>query len=552
MAKEKRQAFNARVADISTKAHSMRMLAVESQFDAQTGAFLDDDASRYGALRAAIEQEPMFESIDEAHAISIVTAAQSAVRDYEKTYGELPRDEVLASAYSTMSNMMMLEGKSSEGSVGEMMMESIGQSLTTSEGVEIRAKMVGLVMPVLLNTATLDAVTMIPAGANEAEIFKIYRRAGTSFADFKKGDIITPSTVGQYSSMKQRYAFVEGQQPNGALTKHVFTSTTDLANTSVEIPFKKGSVSLWMNRKRICRDLGATNGMMTGVFTDGEGTSYTVNCTVDYVAGVITATPTAVLPEGTELHAEFEVDIESKPELIPTIDHDMDSVLLRPSQNAIAADATIQAMFTMQREFGADLKSMQMGHMRNVLSAEKSRRHLADMDFVCTREETFNLYVPEGEDWKLHREKLREVLLGISRKILANTEVVGLTGLYAGTNASNMLKALGAPHFISPANYVQTNDIHYAGKLFNLWKVFEAPVIIGEDEILCYGRGASHSEAGYVAGDAIAATMYNHPIGASLRQRNTLYELAYGEVHPYGGENYFYRLKLINTAPAAE
>ncbi len=549
MAKEKRQAFNARVADISESSHRMKLLAVESQFDAQTGAFLTDDAARYGALQAAVSQEPMFESVSEEHAISIVTAMQSAVREHEKTYGELPRDEVFASAYSTMKNMMMLEGRSSEGSVGEMMLESIGESLSTSEGVEIRARMVGLVMPVLLNTATLDAVTLIPAGANEAEIFKIYRRAGTSFADFKKGDIINASTVGQYSSMKQRYAFVEAQQPDAAMASHVFKTETDLANTAIEIPFKKGSVSVWMNRKRICRDLGSNNGIMTGVFTDAEGVSYTVNATVDYTAGIVTVTPTAVLPAGVELHAEFEVDIESKPELIPTIDHDMDSVLLRPSQNAIAADATIQAMFTMQREFGADLKSMQMGHMRNVLSAEKSVRHLRDMDFVCTREETFNLYVPEGEDWKLHREKLREVLLGISRKILAATEVVGLTGLYAGTNASNMLKALGAPHFISPANYVQTNDIHYAGKLFNLWKVFEAPVVIGADEILCYGRGASHSEAGYVAGDAIAATMYNHPIGATLRARNTLYELAYGEVHPYGGENFFYRLKLTNVAP---
>ncbi|MFH4347145.1 hypothetical protein WAJ13_22065, partial [Acinetobacter baumannii] len=83
------------------------------------------------------------------------------------------------------------------------MLESIGQSLSTSEGVEIRAKMVGLVLPVLLETATLDAVTMIPAGANEVEIFKVYRRTGSNFGDFAAGTEIDQATVGQYSSMRQ-------------------------------------------------------------------------------------------------------------------------------------------------------------------------------------------------------------------------------------------------------------------------------------------------------------------------------------------------------------
>lgn len=526
----------------------MKLLAVESQFDPTTNVFIDDDGERISAIQAAIGKDAMFESIPMESAVTVVTAAQSAIADYERTYGELPRDEVLASAYQTMGNMLMLEGRSEQGTMGQMMLESIGQSMSESDGIDVNARMVGLVLPVLLNTATLDAVTMIPAHANETEIFKVYRRAGASFGDYVKGQEINAASVGQYSQMKQRYSFTDAMQPDGTRTTHTFSTKTDLANTDFEIPFNKKSVSLWVNRKRVCRDEGKAT--MTGNFMVGD-TSFIVNCTVDHTNGSVVVTPTQTLPAGVELHLEFEVDIESKPELIPTIDHDMDSVILYPSQNAIAADATIQAMFTMQREYTIDLKSTQMSHMRNVLAAEKSIRHLRDMNFVCTREETFNLYVPEGEDWKLHREKIREMLLGISRKILASTQVVGLTGIYAGSNASNTLKSLGAPHFVAPANYRQTNDIHYAGKLFNLWKVFEAPVVIPEDEMLCYGRGANHSEAGYVAGDAIAATMYTHPIGANLRLRNTLYELSYGEVHPYDGENYFYRVRFTNVPPAA-
>ncbi|HHF2869562.1 TPA: hypothetical protein ACPJZQ_004750 [Vibrio alginolyticus] len=526
----------------------MRNLCIESQFDSQTGMFLTDDNSRGAAILSAIANEPMFESVSQETAVSIVSGMQSAVREYEKTYGHLPSDELMASAHATMRNMMTLEGAKRDGSTGAMMLESIGQSLSTSEGVEIRAKMVGLVLPVLLETATLDAVTMIPAGANEVEIFKVYRRTGSNFGDFAAGTEIDQATVGQYSSMRQRYKFVSEQQPDGTKTTHVFDSKTDLQHTKFEIPFTKTSVSLFINHKRVARDLDSNGSqIMTGTHN-----GMVINCQIDHAKGKVTVTPTSALPAGTVLHIEFEVDIERRPDLIPTIDHDMDSRILRPRQNAIAADATIQAMFTMQREFGQDLKSLQMSHMRNTLASEKATRHLVDMDFACTREETFNIYVAAGEDWRLHRERLNEVLLNVSTKILQATRTTGMTGIFAGTGASTILKSLGAPYFVAPANYQQKNAIHYAGKLFGMWKVFECPVVIGTNDMLCYGRGSSHSEAGYVAGDAIAATMYTHPIGKGLVASNTLYELAYGEIHPFDGEDYFYRVKLIDEAPVAE
>ncbi|MCG6387501.1 hypothetical protein [Vibrio fluvialis] len=542
--------FHQRVGQIAELSSRMRNLCVESQFDAKTGLFLEHDADRRQGILSAIGNEAMFESMSDQAKIGTVTAMQSAVRDYERTYGELPRDEIFASAFQTVENMMLLEGRAEKGSVGSMMLESIGNSLSESTGVEIRARMVGLVLPVLLETATLDAVTMIPAGANEAEIFKVYRRAGSNFGGYKAGDLIDQTTLGQYTSMKQRYAFKADQLPDGTKTEFVFDTKTDLPNTNFAIPFKKGSASVWVNRKRVAREavMGQTTLVGTAVIAD---INYTINVAVDRTAGKMTVSPTSVLPAGVELYAEFEVDIESKPELIPIIDHDMDSRTLYPSQNVVAADATVQAMFTMQREFNTDLKSMQMSHMRNTLAAEKSQRHLEDFKFITYKEETFNIYTPSGEDWRMQRERLHEVLLHISQKILAATNTTGMTGMYAGGFAANILKSLGAPHFIAPANYRETNAVHYAGKLFGVWKVYQAPVVLEPGEIICYGRGASHSEAGYVAGDAIAATMYTHPIGANLKARNTLYELAYGEVHPFDGEEYFYRLNIIDEEPVA-
>ncbi|HHY0551953.1 TPA: hypothetical protein ACVU5P_004272 [Vibrio parahaemolyticus] len=552
MAKSAKSRFEEQQNDINRRASAMYALCINSQFDPITGAVLDDE-ERIRNIPNVTADHPMFESVSEEHQQFIISGAQTAIREYEETYGEFPRPDVMASAHKAMENVLILEGRKKDGTIGQMMLESIGQSLdTNSDNVEIRARTIGVVLPVLLATATLDAVTLLPGDANEVEIFKIYRRTGNSFGDFKKGTEIDQLAVGQYSSMRQRYPFADGMQPNGTLTNYVFTSKTDLANTDVEIPFNKGSVSLFVNHKRIARDADGSGGTFMGK-VNIDGTDVTITCEVDYENGVLTVNSGATaLPTGMTLDAEFEVDIEKRPDLIPTIEYDMEGKKIHPFQRAIAADATIQTMFTMQREYSIDFKSMQQGHLRNVIAAEKAQGHLRDMDYACTRETTFNIYVEPGEEWRGHRQRLQETLLNVSEEILKSTKVTGMTGLYAGRSASTIIKTLGAPDFIAPANYKQTNDIHYAGRLFGVWKVFEAPIVIGDFEMLCYGRGTSYNEAGYVAGDAIPATLYTHPILANLRARDTLYELTYGEIHPYDGELYFYRVKLIDEAPVRE
>lgn len=540
MSEQKR--FNDQMSEQAHRAAAMKAICIDSQFDAN-GVYITDDEKRLDAIDEAAHSHAMFESLDDSQRRTIISAAQASVKEYEQTYGCLPRDEVFASAHKTFENMVSGSGKA--GGDAAMMLESIGQSMTTSEGVEIRAKMLGLILPTALATQTLDAVTLMPANYDEMELFQIYRTAGTSFGDFARGTIIDDATVGQYSQMRQRYPLPSGQQPDGSKTTYVFTSSTDLTNTSgTQIPMRKNSVVVYLDHKVVARELDSQPGKLFGSINGNSLTG-----TIDAAKGVITINTTNALADGKILHVQFEVDIEAKPELIPVIEHQMDSRKLRPSQNAIAADATIQSMFAMQREFGIDYKSMQMSHLRNYLAAEKTNRHLIDMKFACVREKEFNIYVPNGEDWKLHRELLREVLLGISQEMLASNKVSGIVGMYAGKYASTVLKSLGQPHFVPAPNYRQLNRVHYAGVLFGMWKVFEAPIILEDDEVLLYGRGEGYAQSGYVAGDAIAATMYTHPIGANLRSRNTLWELSYGEVHPFDGENYFYRLRIKNTDP---
>lgn len=544
--------FSEQVEDINKRADSMMAICVASQFDPETGVMLSDE-ERITRIPGFVADHPMFESVSDEHKRFIVSAAQTSIREYEEVHGEFPRQDVLASAHKAMENMLLLEGREQKGSIGQMMLESISQGISNnSSNIEVRARTVGVVLPVLLSTATLDAVTMIPGQYNEVEIFKIRRIAANSFGDFEAGQEMDQLSVGQYSSMRQRYPFAAAQQPDGTKTEYTFTTKTDLTNTAVDIPFNKGSVSVFVNHKRVCRDLdsSSTTSLMSGSVKVGEA-DVILNCRIDYTKGIVVVTAGSALPNLFSLDIEFEVDIEKKPELIPKIEYDTIPVKIRPYQRAIAADASIQTMFKMQREYNIDIKNMQQSHLRNCIAGEKAQGHLRDMNYACMREAEFNIYVASDDNWRLHRQRIQEKLLWISAQILESTKVVGMTGMYAGRDASTVLKTLGAPDFVPAPNYRQDNNIHYAGKLFGVWKVFEAPIVIDSWDILCYGRGSSYNEAGYVAGDAIPATLYDHPILENLKSANTMYELTYGEIHPFNGEDFFYRLRLRDEAPAA-
>lgn len=534
--------YNAQIEDMMRRASIMDKLCIESQYDSNN-VWIDSAEGRMNNVNPC-EIDPMFESVSDAQAHEIVSACQSATKEYYDMYGVEPRPEMLASAHKAMESMLTLNGRAKDGSQTGMMLESIGESLSTSDGVELRAKFIALILPTLLGTATSDAVTYIPATHDIQELFKLYRVAGSNFGDFKKGQVIDARTVGQYSKMRQRYAFVDAQQPNGTLKEHVFTSATDLVNTKFDIPFKKSSIVIYVNRKPVARDMDAQNGHLFGTH---DGVTFTGD--IDYAKGVVTVNTSKALAASDKMDVQFEVDIETAPELIPVIDHEMDSRKIRPSESAISNEQTIQALHAMQREYNTNLKSLALTNMRNLLAAEKANNQLADMDYACTRETTFNIFCPEGFDWQLQREKLKEKLLNISEELLRTCKVSGLVGLFCGVGASTIIKTLGRDNFIPAPNYRQTDKMHFVGTLFGMFKVFECPTIIAHDDALCYARGENFAEAGYVSGVCVAPTLYNHPIGANLRQRETLWELSYDEVHPYNGENFFMRLHFVNEAP---
>lgn len=546
-----KELFQKRLEQIATDSGHIRNVCVQSQFAG--GGLIADEGERLASIEAAAVESPLFEALGE-HAGGVATAWGTAIHEYADRFGRMPSDEMLASAATSLRN---ITSDLRAGAGNSKLLESVQSSIDSTEGQEFRARQAGLILPVMLMAATSDAATFIPAGANESEIFRIRRHAGTTFGDYTRGDELGEFSHGQYSQMDQIYAFPEDQQPDGNRNQYVYNSAT--SGPKLVVPFQKGTVKITVDRREVAAE--AQNDKLFGS-VKRDGVEYVVNGDLQHDKGIATITTSKPLPLGSRLHLCYDVDIEAKPELIPTIIHKITSVKLRPHQAVIAAEHTIQAYWMLNREFSLDLKSMQMSQMRNYLAYEKDIKNLRKMIFAALERDTFDLTIPDGLSFREHWEMLGRTLSSISSRLMATTLVSGLVGMYCGVEAVATFKSLGAPHFEPAPGYRQVPRVHFVGILFGMYRIFEVPVELeavkgdpstrlGKWDCLCYARGESHTDAGLVLGDAVPATMYGHNTSKELRDRNTLWELAYCDIHPDNGQAFFSILSLLPAQASA-
>ena len=483
----------------------------------------------------------LVESVGEENIGQVVSAWQTSIQNYANTHGQLPSDEVLASAMQTANNMGVADQS------GGLMFESVSGSLADSDGVHLRPKTIALIMPTMLSAATTDMVTHIPAEQNEAEIFELTSVAGSNFGDFKAGDVIMEGSTGQYGNMRQMHKFAEAHQPDGTKKQFIFDTATDAA---VRTPIKKGSVVVYLNSVPIAQHLAGSNTTTLLSLNDSGAGGH-----VSLANGVVTV-DFAVAPESGSLSLKLEVDIEKDYGLVPQITAELDSWKLQPNWSVIGSEHTVQSFWMLNREMNVDLGSQLMSRQRNMLSYNKDIANfsMAVHASYANKLETFPLTISNNHTFREHYQRLEEKINTISTEMLKDTLKSGVRGIYAGADAINILKAMGAPFFEVAPNYREVPRIHYVGMLFGRYKVFSCPhrveiagAAFDSWDLLCYGRGENHSEAGIVNGDAIAPT-FIHQGAKGFNVSNALIALRYQDIHPKNGEKYFRRLQLIPKA----
>ncbi|MFW1108355.1 hypothetical protein ACEWA7_20150 [Vibrio parahaemolyticus] len=522
------QAYRDQVAQINNKATLLSNVILKPQ-KTSTG-LITDSAERKELIKSSIEGS-IFDSAGEMAGF-IAGSAANAVYEYHKNHGEAPSAELLASMYDSISNM--LDPQTSNAHL-KAILDSADGPMSSSEGIIQRNRMVALVVPAQLLMVTNDMVTHIPANYDKSEIFRINRVAGSTFGDLTEGDVIDVDFNGQYSSMDQRHQIGEGDDT-------AVDFSFDIATKSKAMPFVKGKVRILVDRMPVGGD--DAKGGIFGKFTDADGDTVTFTGTVNYQLGQIALKFSKAPKTGIEIHAIADISIEKDPSLIPTVEHEMSSYTLYPHESALVSSNSIQSQFTGKREYSIDIASMQLSTARNLLAADKDRKRLNDMYFYAKGEKTFNLKVPDGIAYRQHYEMVQTVLLAISTDLMSRTKRSGLVGLVAGREASRILKSIGAPHMVYAPNYRQLPQPHYVGTIFG-YKFKEDPHMADPWRVLCYAKGREHGDAGYVAGDAIPAINYAHNLGRNLKHENTLYELAYRDLHPHNGRDWFMWLRFI-------
>jgi hypothetical protein len=553
------KAYLEQIQDTSTRAAEMKKALLYPVLSAE-GTFMTTAEQKKVLNEGSIVSGTVYEGVGASGALLLAQNSRS-LQHYCNKHG-MPSDDLLASAHVAIENGIKLYADSHElsgtGSIFEsvgteykdeaqMILDSAsdaqeGKTLNTSDGIIMRDRMIGLVLPVMLQGISHRLATHIPAHANQSEIFKMSRVAMSTFGGLKKNDVIDVDYNGSYSCMDQRW-----QAPSGDGTKkgdngEFNLNTADAFET--KYPLKPKRCRIIVDHKVVGADNGSGN--LSGQFSIGDAV-YQVFGTAKYAVGKIEPKFDKPIPADVTVHIGFDVDIEKDPTLIPRVDHLMESRTLYPHESAINAGTTLQALWNMRREHNVELGSMNMQAMRNLLAMDKDRKVLSDLWFFAEHSPVREWDANYSDVTKLeHYQTLNEKLVAISSELMLATRKSGLVSIVADPLSAAILRYMPAPFFEPVAGYREIPQPHYAGKLFGRYDLFIDPSAPA-NKLLCCAKGTGYGEAGYVIGDAIPALSFKHPVMSELQYKSTLWSLGYRDIHPYDGEDYFMILSIKNN-----
>lgn len=518
--------FEQSLEEVSRRAVEMKKTLVEP-FRKDDGTFITE-AKECSQILEGVVSNSMY-SLSKNGSMIAATNARS-LQGYEKTHGHLPSDDLLASVSKAIENgLAVSSGKVLKGGIFE------SEGMSTTDGILLRDRLISLVLPVHLQMITSQMCTFIPGEFNQSEFFRIKRVAGSNFGTLNKGDIIDFDYDGLYSVMDQKHEIGTG---NGTVTAFQYTSKVG----DVVYPFKSKRTRVWVNHKLVAQDNG--QGALAGTYENADKASVVVSGSVNNPLGTATVNFSVAPKTGDVIHIGYDVDIEHDPSLIPRVDHQMDSRVLYPHEAAINGNATIQALHYLRRELGQDIENLTLQAMRNLLAADKDRKHLRDMLFHATSVVEWSRVLNEHLTMRENYETLNAALLEVDSVLMNGNGVSGLVGIVGGTQAVNVFRYLPAPYFEAAPGFRSIAQPHYVGRVFGQWDLYCNPQ---QDPwtCLCFAKGPDHGMTAYVAGDAVPAQTFRHPILGDLVSRGTLWELAYRDMQPFDGEKYLCKLLFV-------
>lgn len=542
MSKADKGKYDKLLSEAGRNAKALGAILLDSQF--VNGDFIVDKAQRAESIgAAAMASDSIFSSLGErGREVALVWAHE--LERYVAQHKTLPSDFILSSAYQQVE--MLVKGSSEDGGENAMLLSALNpETLSTSKGLEIRANTAALVLPVMLANPLNDVVVYLPNPAKlMAEIFNVINVTGSKFGDFDKGVKLTAFSSGQYSSARQIYPFQT--VPNGTLTSFNFA----VASTpqGVAMPVRKKSVAVIVNKQKALTDY-AGQGVAAGSVKIGA-TTYTLTLSAaNYDTGAFTLTSAPALPAGATIHAQYEIDFEKNPSLIPLVDQQFEPFVVMPFFRYLGSNTTIQSTLMALSEHGINTRSSMLATAKHVMANEKALQQLSDMYFSAVAVEPFNAPLPVNGEWREAWELFQATLLTIDTDHLRRTERGGLTHIYASSSVVNFLRMLGSMLDVAPG-YVREARIHYVGTFNGGIKIYEVPFpqVIPEGKALCVTKSVDLGRAAYITGDVLAPTVISQDASRGFLKQDSIMSLGYDEVHPNGGSDFLTILDITGLS----
>lgn len=511
------------IQDVTNRSDELRKTLVDP-FRMEDGTFLipktKAEAEERNRILKSAAQNSIFEMAGKS-APMIAGVCARALQGYEMRHKRQPSPDLLASAHKAIENVLLLTN-------GRVKAPGIfkGIEISTTEGIQVRDRLVSLVLPVYLTMITSKMSTFILGDFNQTEFFRITQHAGINFGSLKKGDVIQGNYGILYSHMEQTAYLGTG---DGHTTSFSFDSKLTYSDV---YPIKPKLVCIYLNKNIIGHDDG--NGLVIGNHSV-NGVTYTVDGIVNYVGGKVTVNIKPAPPADTNLEIDFDVDIIKNLRLLPKVESIFQNRILFPHEVAIRVNSDT---FTLYYESVKSLSSLTMK-----IAAAKDRIHLDEMYYFCpkdavTRKNTKGRCISPTDCYEL----IKTAIFEVNNQFMKDSSVITLSGIVAGFQALKLFLSLPTDYLDLAPGYHSTTLPHFVGRLFNSLDLFCDPQAPDGWSCLCYAKGPEHGQTAYVAGDAIPTLAFNDSLTGSHEKRTIIGELAYRDIQPFDGSRYLHRL----------
>jgi hypothetical protein len=463
---------------------------------------------------------------------------------YKAKHGHFPRPDMAAHAFASVFGATD-QARQQFGLPATVNLDS-ASSNDHGENLSLQSnRAIVSVMAAFSEAIPFAAHLPYDLGSNQAKLAILTHHAGSTYGDYAAGAQLNGIENGKsYLTNDRTHALA--LQGNGHWTGTVTSVQTSLTacDGSAATGLQRGRTELYVNGIPAGGEATSSGTGLSAITGSVEisGTTYTLTGTVNLTTGAVDILPSAALPGGTQVLAVGYLDLETHPDMIPSLYSAVQTYDLFAAVGRWYCKATPDSVTQMQNELGLNPLSESMIVGNQQYGAERHYKALKFARFAAVNNNS-----PYDFNWAVFgQQKTRaqiwmdfgSILGAVSQQMAIDTKSFGIRYLYVGRKLAAQFQSLPRDIF-EPSGVREIPGIYRIGRLFGIYEVYYCPrtSIVSEGpttaEILCIGQSPDVARNPIVLGDAVPLTPIPLGTGTDLKQGTGFYIRNFTKVNPF-------------------